>query len=136
MKRLLVLVLSSITLLGGCGFLQGQPEELKLAVDSRAYAPGEAVVLKLENNTERAISHNLCYATLERRAGGDWNDAQHRFGEVCEDKMHVLEPGESATFTSQLAADLQTGVYRLVARVYTDDQMAKEVATGSFTLGD
>jgi hypothetical protein len=78
-------------------------------------APGDSVMLTLENGSGEQIGYNLCTSGLERRVGEAWEAVPS--DRVCTMELRTLEPGREATFRLQLAAELADGEYRFSTRV-------------------
>lgn len=129
--RYLALLLAFI-LLVGCQIRQ--PFDLGFTTDQDRYAPGSEVQLQLENQTEQTIGYNLCFSELQQQTGGEWQLVEGS-EEVCTAIQNGLEPGDQATYTKTLPADLPAGTYRYETDVtYRDTEEREPLATEPFSV--
>jgi len=91
------------------------PPGIEFHVAGTLFGPGDTIRVNLSNNTEHALSYNLCTKDLERRVDGSWLVVQ-TFSQdivvVCYSRLYHLPPGES-TFGVQIVYPfLDSGIYR------------------------
>ena len=97
---------------------------------------GTTLVIRLSNETERALTYNLCFSTLERRSADGWDTAQEGpAGGTCPYERRRLEAGASADGSFALSDSLSAGTYRLTTSArFEGDSFSFRVATPDFTL--
>jgi hypothetical protein len=96
-------------------------------------APGDAVMLILDNGSAEVLGYNLCTSTLSRQVGAEWEPL--RSDRVCTLELRSLEPGQQAQFPIDLPHDLAPGTYRFhttVERFGTGT--SQEIAAEPFTI--
>lgn len=91
---------------------QISPDGLVLTTERTSYAPGQAVLLTLRNETGGALGHNLCASVLERNVAGEWRSVERTAGDPCAMALAILAAGDTATYTHTLPGNLANGVYR------------------------
>lgn len=97
---------------GGVGADADQP----LTTDRSAYAPGDAVALRLRNASAAPFGFDLCRAHLQhqretgsfRNADGGW---RHR---ACDGAARTVVPGEDGDARIAIPPDTPPGTYRVV----------------------
>ncbi|MGI9174744.1 MAG: immunoglobulin-like domain-containing protein [Rhodothermales bacterium] len=99
--------------LGGCDLLSSDASgEIVLTTVGDVYAPGEAVMLLIENGTSRIIGFNLCAAAVEYQTEGRWHSATENTI-ICPGILYTLKPGRTLTNARQLCERLPAGTYRI-----------------------
>ena len=115
-------IVSTVVLLAGCESSPTQaplPEDLGLFVLPTLLRHGDDIHVRLFNNTDYALGHNLCLAELEQeQASGDWVRVE-RFpdGHVCPIGLTALPAGEIVTDQQPVHAFIAIGTYRFRTHV-------------------
>ena len=86
-----------LLLLGGCDLLglSGSGDVVLTTVED-VYAPGEALALRIKNNTSETIGFNLCFSGIERQVGDGWRPLVEP-DKTCPLYLKLLEPGKTTT---------------------------------------
>ncbi len=125
---------------GGCNLLgvsdgdvPDDPARIaSLTTGQSAYGPGAEVVLRLENETNRALGYNLCLVELQQRVGGAWlSRPVLEENEACPLILGLLQPGETTTYTHRLRAELPEGRYRFRTEVERMGAPTRETIIGN-----
>ncbi len=113
----------------GCGSEPAAPEPeqttvLDITTDAASYSAGSAGTVIARNKAADAVLLDLCLWELDRRTD-DWQAAAVRpEGEsACPLVLAVLQPGQTATRTFELPANLPAGEYRLRYERIFDTEM-------------
>ena len=116
--------------------LQIASGDIQLFLIGEPSTGGSTLVIRLSNRSDRAITYNLCFSTLERRSADDWNTAQvGPAGGVCTAAQRRLEPDASADGVFALADSLPSGTYRLETSArFEGERRSFRLNTPSFTL--
>lgn len=116
MRRTLFLALAALML--SCRASAPSDEPIagpRLATTFPTYGQAGEVTLELTNHGPGMVGYNLCDSQVERLAGDEWV-RQHPVAEVCTRELRTLAPGDTATFTFRLDADIPAGHYRVRTR--------------------
>jgi hypothetical protein len=89
------------------------------------------VTLTLQNDSPGPIGYNLCSSSLQRRAGGTWENVET--GQVCTMEIRNLDSGGTATFEQTLPSGIGAGEYRYVTIVDANGSRV-EVASNPFNV--
>jgi hypothetical protein len=110
------LLLLALLVTGGCtGFRSEIDPGIQLLVEPTPAAPGDSVVLVMDNASGEPIGYNLCTSTLERRVGESWQPVPS--DRICTLELRTLDPGQEARFAFMLEEDISAGEYRAVTGV-------------------
>ena|SRR5687767_7223610 len=109
--------------------------QLLSAIDN----PGDTLIARLANHSDRPIGFNLCQTALEQRRGSNWVEIDPLFGVSagggCLDILAILSPGGSAQYRPSIPTDLAPGTYRLRTRVEAPLGGSRhELPTGPFSI--
>ena len=117
---------------GGVGADADRP----LTTDRAAYAPGDAVTLRLRNASLAGYSFEMCAAELQiRREGGKYRGADGGWRyRTCDDAARTVAPGENGAASITIPPDTPPGTYRVIldGRV---GETPQAFVTESFTVG-
>jgi hypothetical protein len=113
------------------GLGQTPPPAITIAVDSGSLAAGGTLQFRLVNGSMQNLGYNLCTARLERRASSGWTAVVD--DRVCTMELRVLAPGDTARSLRILDRGLESGDYRIVARVHLGETF-QDVASAPFTV--
>jgi hypothetical protein len=110
-------LLLALAAAGGCAYqpAAGTAADVRLHVQPRPAAPGDSLVLVLENASAEPIGYNLCASGLEQRAGDAWRAVREE--RVCTMELRMLEPGQQARFAFLPPPGLAPGEYRAVTAI-------------------
>lgn len=129
-----VLSLLTLLFLGGCELLDlpaDRSSKVVFATEQRVYAPGDTVMLRLENKTNQLVRYNLCFSTLEQKDGAAWEDADER--RPCPAALFGLQPDSVATDRIALPTGLAPATYRYKGTItYQDSPRDSTVVTNLF----
>lgn len=81
------------------------------------YRPNEVVSFKLKNSTLFKTGYNLCFTSLQKRVGTEWQVVKSDFQIHCPSILHMLSAFSSRKSLRLLPADLLPGRYRLMTTV-------------------
>ncbi len=130
-------VLLGALLTSECAFLLSPATgDIRLFVIGEPGSGGGTLVIRLDNESDRALTYNLCFSTVERWSVDHWEAAQvGPAGGVCPTTRRRLEAGASADGFFALAESLTAGTYRLATSARFDDESRSfRVTTPDFTL--
>lgn len=110
-------LLLALALCAGCTSPRAAsaPPGVRLSVQPAPIAPGDSLVLVLENASADPVGYNLCASGLERREAGAWRPVPSQ--RVCTMELRTLDPGGEARYTLPLPEGLPAGEYRAVTGV-------------------
>ncbi|HEV7767203.1 MAG TPA: hypothetical protein VGQ76_19535 [Thermoanaerobaculia bacterium] len=129
MKNTATLLLS-VMVVAACA-MTSAPDGSPRGVTLTAAHTGPTVMLTLRNDSGAAVGYNLCSSTLQRRAGGTWENVPT--GLICTMEIRNLDSGGTATFEHTLPGGLATGEYRYVTIVDANGSRA-EAASNPFSV--
>ncbi len=116
-RRVWTAALIAVTAMG-CGsdaMLAPEPEGseiLDIVTSSRRYAPGDEGTVQVRNKSSDRVVIDVCPPEIDRWSGEMWVVAAEPNRQGCEGFFGLLEPGQSASSTFQIPAELGTGQYR------------------------
>jgi Big-like domain-containing protein len=87
--------------------------DAELAIDKSRYVPGGQVRMEIQSRTDDTLGFNPCNRLLEKQDGGRWTKVDEPT-RMCTMELWLLEPRASRTATTDVAATLPKGTYRLV----------------------
>lgn len=131
------LLLAGALLGSDCAFLLSPVTgDIRLFLIGEPGPGGSTVVIRLRNESDRTVSYNLCFSTLERRTGEDWHTAQvGPAGGVCPTTRYQLQPAASADSYFALQEGLTPGNYRLrTSARYQGERRSFSLLTPTFVL--
>lgn len=131
------LLLIGALLTSECTFLLSPTTgDIRLWVIGEPSAGGGTLVIRLSNESERDLTYNLCFSTLERRSAAGWGTAQvGPASGVCPFDRRRLGAGAAVDGTFALADSLSAGTYRLVTSARFDgERVSFRLTTPDFTL--
>lgn len=128
MMKMATLLLS---LMLGSACAMNSASESTNGVTLTAAHSGQAVVLTLRNDSGAAVGYNLCSSTLQRRAGGTWENVPT--DRMCTMEIRNLDSGGAATFDHTLPDGTAAGEYRYVTIVDANASRAN-VASNPFNV--
>ena len=102
------LALPLLALIAGCDSFDGQSDALELVLEQTRYAPGDEVIVVLDNDTGREATYSPCLLLLgpdSRQTAADLP--------ICAAIAATIQPGQSIPLRFQLPADLEAGRYVL-----------------------
>ncbi len=130
-----LLALGALVLLAGCD--SSGPSDVTFRTDASAYRLGDAVTVRLTNESGGDVGYNLCFSTLQRSDGGRWLDVDRNgTGDplACATVQLALEPGASAEERITIPANAEAGEYRVQTSVEVGDDGGGRVVTNTFDV--
>lgn len=131
------LVLLGALLTSECAFLLSPVSgDIQLFLIGEPSTGGSTLVIRLSNESDRALTYNLCFSTLQRWSDDAWDTAQvGPAGGVCPTARRRLEPGASADGFFTLADSLPAGTYRLQTSARLEGESRSfRLSTPNFSL--
>jgi hypothetical protein len=110
------LLLGAVTL--GCETKTIAPDApLGALLEGSPVVPGGYLTLEYRNTTGVAIGLHECGRGIERLTAGDWVAMPEEL-RMCPGALQVLRPDEQIELRLDVPADIASGTYRFVLRVY------------------
>jgi hypothetical protein len=110
------LILLALLVTSGCTGLRSEADPgIQLRVEATPAAPGDSLVLLLDNASDEPIGYNLCTSNLERQVGVSWQPVAS--DRICTLELRTLDPGQDARFAFMLEENVSPGEYRAVTGV-------------------
>ncbi len=122
-----------------CGNPAAVSRHPTFVVARATYSPGDTVVAVLTNGTEQELGCNVCFTSLERRAGTSWVAVAEHVGlpqeTGCLADEHILAPGAVEVLRWVIPSGTAAGTYRLWTEVEAPLQSPQQpVYTAAFAI--
>lgn len=140
MYRILIAIPTLMVALSACDASDpSTPLSLSFQTSAVFFSPGSEVNSQLENNSDRAIEYNICFAFLhlEQQNNDGWTPVAIGLGPdenaACTAQLNSLPAGDTAETTAYLPSDLDQGTYRLTTEVEVSGER-RRIVTNSFEV--
>ena len=138
MKAASFVALLLVPLVAACDSVLGDEDgQVELSVEGEAFAAGDDVLMRVENDSDATVFYNLCFIRLDTRSGDEWIDTDRLGNLPCpavDPFWPGLRPNRSAEIDVALPDDVPAGTYRLRMEVWEKDESGSDVATAGFQV--